>query len=171
MKLVYIAVIVLGMLPQLYGQEIKIGEKLPVSVFDSLSFLDGHRLKYDSIRGKNVIIEFWSVWCSTCIAGMPKLQSYQEKYNDELEVLLVTSQDSASIRRFWDMNPITKTIEIVPVVGDRLLKGHFPRKGVPYAVWIDKDLVVKHLTNGVYVTEENLQRFLKGEEILLNADK
>lgn len=56
--------------------------------------MDGSSFELNSLRGKHVLIDFWGTWCGPCIAEMPKVKEYQEKYKDELVVLGVNSGDT-----------------------------------------------------------------------------
>jgi thiol-disulfide isomerase/thioredoxin len=46
------------------------------------------------LNGKYVLIDFWGTWCGPCIAEMPKVKAYQEKYKNDLVVLGINSGDT-----------------------------------------------------------------------------
>lgn len=56
--------------------------------------LDGETFELNDLKGKHVLIDFWGTWCGPCIAEMPTVKAYQEKYKDELVVLGVNSGDT-----------------------------------------------------------------------------
>ncbi|GAB5528148.1 MAG: TlpA disulfide reductase family protein [Roseivirga sp.] len=56
--------------------------------------MDGSDFELNSLRGKHVLIDFWGTWCGPCIAEMPKVKEYQQKYKDELVILGVNSGDT-----------------------------------------------------------------------------
>ncbi|GAB5552353.1 MAG: hypothetical protein Sapg2KO_19440 [Saprospiraceae bacterium] len=62
--------------------------------FSTSNTLDGTEFKFSSLRGKYVLIDFWGTWCAPCVAEMPKLKEYQEKYADQLVVLGINSGDT-----------------------------------------------------------------------------
>lgn len=66
--------------------------------------MDGSSFELNSLRGKHVLIDFWGTWCGPCIAEMPKVKEYQEKYKDKLVVLGVNSGDTKE-RIFKFMEP------------------------------------------------------------------
>src|SRR6201999_1317282 len=43
-----------------------------------------------SFKGKLLILDFWGVTCSSCIAEMPKMQRLQQEFGDKIQILLVT---------------------------------------------------------------------------------
>jgi thiol-disulfide isomerase/thioredoxin len=45
--------------------------------------LDGHEMDFAKLRGKVVLIQYWSLSCSGCIAQMPKLKRLYEKYHGQ----------------------------------------------------------------------------------------
>lgn len=57
------------------------------------STLDGNEFNLQSLRGKYVLIDFWGTWCGPCVAEMPKVKEYKEKYKDQLVILAIDSGD------------------------------------------------------------------------------
>ena len=45
----------------------------------------GHVWPYplDSLKGKVVVLEFWTTWCGPCVAAIPHLNELSEKYADK----------------------------------------------------------------------------------------
>jgi thiol-disulfide isomerase/thioredoxin len=60
--------------------------------------MTGEKIDVAKLRGKIVLIEIWSNWCSACIAAMPKVQAVYEKYRDKgFEIVGVwTTYDEAT---------------------------------------------------------------------------
>jgi len=40
------------------------------------------------------LIDFWGVWCGPCVAEMPTVKEYADKYADKLTILGINSGDS-----------------------------------------------------------------------------
>ncbi len=77
----------------------KVGKVIPN--FTSNATMDGEKFDLSSLRGKYVLIDFWGTWCAPCIAEMPKVKEYQEKYADKLVILGVNSGDTIEkIKKF-----------------------------------------------------------------------
>ncbi len=51
----------------------------------------GRRLSFEDLRGKIVMLDFWTYCCINCIHIMPDLKKLEEKYADELVVIGVHS--------------------------------------------------------------------------------
>lgn len=55
---------------------------------------DGKEFDLDSYKGKYVMVDFWGVWCGPCVAEMPRVKEFAEKYEGKLEILGVNSGDT-----------------------------------------------------------------------------
>lgn len=83
-----------------------IGKTVPD--FTTKNTLDNTEFKFSSLNGKYVLIDFWGTWCGPCIAEMPKLKEYQEKYTERLVVLGINSGDTKErIKKFITSNDYT----------------------------------------------------------------
>lgn len=65
-----------------------------ISDFTTNKTMDGSEFKFSSLAGKYVLIDFWGIWCAPCVAEMPELKEYQEKYKDKLTILGINSGDT-----------------------------------------------------------------------------
>lgn len=73
--------------------------------FTTTNTMDGTTFELDELKGKHVLIDFWGTWCAPCIAEMPKVKEYQDKYKNELVVLGVNSGDTKDkIKQFVEKN-------------------------------------------------------------------
>jgi len=59
---------------------------LPVKDFE-VALLDGSTRRLSDFRGKAVLINFWTTWCSTCMTEMPDLNQLHDLYPDSLQVI------------------------------------------------------------------------------------
>ena len=63
----------------------------PVPAGDfSLRALDGRRGRLMDFRGKVVLINFWTTWCTACVGEMPELISLQTQHGDRLVIIGVS---------------------------------------------------------------------------------
>jgi peroxiredoxin len=53
------------------------GQKAPEVAY---TLLDGSRTSTDQLRGKVVLVNFWSTDCTTCVKEMPNIVATHEKY-------------------------------------------------------------------------------------------
>jgi peroxiredoxin len=65
----------------------------PVTTAPNVVFtaMDGNEIALDSLRGKPVIISFWSTSCQVCIEEMPALFALYERFHPQgLEIIGIT---------------------------------------------------------------------------------
>lgn len=60
----------------------------------SIQTLNGEPIQLSDFKGKKVILNFWATWCPPCKKEMPEMQTIQEEYGDEVEILAVNMTDS-----------------------------------------------------------------------------
>lgn len=60
---------------------ILLGFSLPVYAIDlPLKNIDGSLQNLNDYKGNWVVVNFWATWCPPCIAEMPDLQAFHDKY-------------------------------------------------------------------------------------------
>lgn len=68
-----------------------IGAPTPISAGDfSLQDIDDRKFRMSDLRGKVVLINFWTTWCSACLSEMPELITLQKNYGDRLAIVGVS---------------------------------------------------------------------------------
>lgn len=59
---------------------------------------DGRQLKLSALRGKYVLLDFWSSWCGPCLAEMPNIKAIYNKYHDRgFEIYGVSLDEKAEL--------------------------------------------------------------------------
>ena len=58
-------------------ETVKVGEKAPNVAY---TLLDGSKSTTEQLRGKVVLVNFWSTDCTTCVKEMPSIVATHEKY-------------------------------------------------------------------------------------------
>ncbi|SEN13053.1 Thiol-disulfide isomerase or thioredoxin [bacterium A37T11] len=152
-------------------RKVIIGEKVPDVVFSTVLEYPFTQIKLSDLKGKLVILDFWSVHCKPCIELFPKIRELQKRYEDQIIILPVSFNNPLNeVKDFIAKRKGTKfemklpTIVQIPYV-DTVLKTMFPFAGVPHEIWIDKDGILRAITDHLFVTEENIQKVLSGEKI------
>ena len=64
-------------------------EKGQIAPDFTLMNLDGEEVVLSDLRGKKVVLNFWTTWCPPCKAEMPHMQSYYDKYADKDNVEII----------------------------------------------------------------------------------
>lgn len=99
------------------------------------------------LGGKVVYVDFWASWCGPCRASFPVLDKLYARHKDKGFVVIGINQDDnpADAGRFLARIPVS-----FPLVADpgHRLAGDFEVKGMPSAVLIDRQGIVRHVHRG-----------------------
>ena len=86
----------------------------PAPKFDIAHWVNQGETTVESLQGKVVLVDFWSVWCGPCIATFPRLKQWREDYADQgFEIVGVTRHYNYS----WNESsgrPQRSKIEVSP---------------------------------------------------------
>jgi thiol-disulfide isomerase/thioredoxin len=88
---------------------------------------------------KLTLIDFWEVWCGSCIASFPKVESLKNKYSSELNVIGIVSEDKENAIKLIKEKGTT----FQNLIGNDELKKTFSVNGWPRYFLIDKDGIVQ----------------------------
>lgn len=67
--------------------------------------MDGETLQLSDLRGKKVMLNFWATWCPPCKKEMPEIEKFNEKHNDDIEIVAVNIQESTDkVKKFINEN-------------------------------------------------------------------
>lgn len=74
-----------------------VGDQAPAIRIQKL--VHGSMIDIETLSGVKVI-EFWATWCGPCLSGMPHLSDLQQTYGEEVTILGISSEDSATVEAF-----------------------------------------------------------------------
>ena len=72
--------------------------------------LNGKIVDSDSARGQYLVVNFWGMWCGPCVAEMPELQQFYDKYRNDKSVSIFTisnDKDLAELREWMAKRKLT----------------------------------------------------------------
>ncbi len=144
--------------------EMSIGDTIPAGL--PMKVMTSHSdtsAKFSDYRGKWLILDFWETYCMACIVAMPRFDSLNVQFKDQLEIVMVTKATSNVVNTFMNKSPIAGHTNFRFIVEDRLLNQIFPHRVIPHEVWVDPDGVVRAITSGEDVTAENIANMLSGK--------
>jgi thiol-disulfide isomerase/thioredoxin len=113
----------------------------PVPAGDfTLPSLDGRSVRLSDFRGKVVVLNFWTTWCTACIGEMPELVELQKRNSDHLAILGTS----------LDFTPNDDQVEKLPSPQEiRAKVARIVRqRGINYTVLLDEKGVVGARFNG-----------------------
>lgn len=145
-------------------RHLRVGERVPEVLIPRLINYKSSTAKLSDFKDQLLILDFWSVNCSGCIAALPKMQALQDKFGSQVMILPVTYDQELITVNFWKKNRYTKGLSLPSVVNDKILSAWFKHQLIPHEAWIYKGVVVG-LTASDYVTEENIRQVLDGKKV------
>lgn len=107
----------------------------------SLPALNGHRVQLSDFRGKIVLINFWTTWCTACVGEIPELIALQKHHNRDLEILGISLDSVSDDDRHGSLPP-------TEMVRRKVLRT-VESRGINYTVLLDeKDMVGGRFNGG-----------------------
>ncbi|MDR6783277.1 thiol-disulfide isomerase/thioredoxin [Pedobacter africanus] len=149
----------------LNAQERKLAIQNVIQWQKNHTLLDGKsELPIKKFGSKLVLLDFFTTWCTSCIASFPFMNDLQVKFKDQVQVLMVTPESRTVVEKFFSKNDYVKGNKLPIVIEDKWFSGSFPHKGVPHVVWIYKDTVIA-ITGKDMVTSDNIEKVLGKKDI------
>ncbi len=122
--------------------------------------------RYLPDKKKMVIIDFWDVSQNACIEMLPRLDSLQKQFADDVQLLVVDvnpDNDTSRVGRFFR----DASYRYIP--GDTTLKRFFPHRSNPHCVWVNGSGVIIGITNAWDVTSGNITDMISQPGKTLNT--
>ena len=106
------------------------GDKIPAENF-TVTSLDGKIINLEDLRGKVVVLTFWSTRCEICAAEIPKLNQIANKYAGKNVVLLgLTMENETKVAEHLKKKPfnfiiIPNSLGVIMKYADKDAAGNF----------------------------------------------
>jgi thiol-disulfide isomerase/thioredoxin len=111
------------------------------------STLKGQTFTSEALKGRVVLLEFWTTWCHVCRGDQPALDNISREFSSKgLVVLAVDAYESGdTVKKYLEENPRSCNV----VLGeDTTLIAQFKPMVFPYYVLIDRDGTVAGTQEG-----------------------
>jgi peroxiredoxin len=103
----------------------------------TLRDLDGKDWKFQDLRGKVVLVNFWATWCPPCRKEMPDLETlYQRLQSQGFVVLAISDEESAKVLPFIRERGVTFPVLLDP---GRKVHDMFAVEGIPKSFVYDRE--------------------------------
>ena len=98
----------------------------------------GEKFSNDSIKGKTVLLEFWTTWCGYCADEAPFVDKIGREYADKGLIVLAVNvgESKKTVRKYLEQHP--RGCKIV-LMEDTNLAAMYQATVYPIYVVIDKD--------------------------------
>lgn len=113
---------------------VKIGDGRPQLSFRMLS--GSSSPKWDDLKGKIVVIDFWATWCEPCVAAIPAMNRLHHEFADKVRFISVTYEPTGYVRGFLRDHPIESDVAIDD---DLATFKTFKAWGIPVVFIFDSD--------------------------------
>ncbi|HIE24462.1 MAG TPA: TlpA family protein disulfide reductase [Anaerolineales bacterium] len=143
------------------GGKVFSSEKSPLQIGEaapgfSLPSLSGQVISLEDLRGKSVLLNFWTSSCQPCIAEMPLLEATSQKHEDLIVIGVNIGDSPAKVENFVAAEHLNFMILLDKDDG---VSKDYLLTGFPTSVFINKDGIIQSYIVGelsIKVLEENL---------------
>jgi thiol-disulfide isomerase/thioredoxin len=144
----------------------KIGQKTPTPTVTDYIL---NTPKNKSLEGKYLVIEFWATWCAPCLAAVPHMNTLQEKFKKNKDVMFLSMTYETPVKA----QHTTKRIDFkTVVVSDQTKKTHqqlgIEQDGmmlIPQTVVIHPNATILWIGAPESLTEAILEQLLLGKSM------
>lgn len=117
-----------------------------------------------SLRGKVVVLEFWATWCAPCIGAIPHINDLVAAHADDPVVFIsITDEAAEQVEPFLGKRPIHGSVVLDT---DRSIFHNFRIGAIPRTFLIDKDGVIRAITQPSALTGRMIDAVLDGKDPL-----
>lgn len=114
----------------------------------TLATLDGETVKLDDLRGKPVLLTFWTTKCGACRYQIPFLQAAFEEKGDEVSFVAVNiGEGGGVVQQYAEDGGIGFTIALDP---DAAVAIAYNIRYIPHNFLIDEQGVIKDVRIGAF---------------------
>jgi thiol-disulfide isomerase/thioredoxin len=154
---------------------LKIGDQVPDIEFEMLNH-SSKSAKLSDYRGKVVILDFWTTFCTPCVAKFAYLDSLQKANPDLVKIILVSRDELAKNPDILNLFLAKylkkyKDFKLPTSFNDSIASGYFPHRVVPHCVWIDRNGKLVATTNGQEIDAEKIQKVYDGKHVEFRIKK
>ena len=112
----------------------------------------------NKLKSNITIIDFFGTWCAPCIKALPELKTYQQKFKDDLQIILVSTESKDKLSKFIGSRQPFAFPMIVDA--DNTFNNAFKPPSYPYTIVLDKNLNILLIANAADLTETILEKFI-----------
>lgn len=140
--------------------KIEAGQKAPNFTTNDFS---GNKVTLSQFEGKPVFVDFWASWCPPCVGEIPEIEKIHKEFPD-LVVIGVhrTDTEDREVGATFARKLGATYLLVEDTSGEiykTLTRGDF--RGMPFAVFIDKNGVIVNKKTGPKTAEEMREQVSK----------
>jgi len=113
----------------------------------TLTMLDESTISLKDLKGKPVLLEFWSPWCPGCLKNIPSLKKLYSLYGDKVTFLASSSErGEKTVARFVTKEQIPYPVALTT----QKLLTDYTVSAIPLTVLIDAEGIVRYSHAGQF---------------------
>ncbi|MCO5947932.1 TlpA family protein disulfide reductase [Mucilaginibacter flavidus] len=153
------------------GRYYHVGDILPDSSYAITNYHGKTNIKLADIKKKLLILDMWNINCAGCIEAMPELEKLQEKFGNQVQIIMVTRDSREQVELLKKHVKIVRETKLPFITGENVLGSLFEYDQVPTQVWIDESGFVKYITKTPIASERHIRDFLSGKRMDIRDTK
>ncbi|GHN02268.1 hypothetical protein WSM22_37570 [Cytophagales bacterium WSM2-2] len=139
----------------------EIGKACPDFILNEIHNYPKSKASLEDFRGKWLILDFWTRWCTGCIASFPETNQLNKEFRDKVQIVLV-GMDDKLVRNTYEK--FRKKYDLYMTVAfDSTTHKRFGIQSYPYIMWIDDKGIIRAITDKSELTAANLKACINGE--------
>jgi len=108
----------------------------------TLQDMKGNKVKLSNFRGQFVILNFFTTWCPPCREEAPELQSFQQRYGEQVKLLILDrAEPKINVQKF--IEEFHSTSSFLLDYNDSMSKP-YGVTGQPETFFIDEDGTIRY---------------------------
>lgn len=156
-----------GLMSYAYAQDTSI-QTLDAVNLTILNTTEDKSINLDNYKGKLIWIEFWATWCSPCIKVIPHLEKLQQRFKNELQIIMISAEKPERIKKFLKI----RSPDLLFVADKEAhMSKLFPHRILPHSVLISKSGEVIGQVDPTEIDEAVIVNLLSGSVQKLNEKK
>jgi len=112
-------------------------DKEPAPRFNAKT-IEGEKFSNDSVKGKVVLLDFWTTWCGYCVQEASIVDKLNHEFSDKglLVLAINVGESKKTVKKYLDEHPRTSKIVMME---DTNLAAMYQANVYPVYVVIDRD--------------------------------
>jgi thiol-disulfide isomerase/thioredoxin len=129
-----------------FGLSAATNKKEPAPRFNAKT-TDGEKFTNDSIKGKVVLLDFWTTWCGYCVQEASIVDKLNHEFSDKGLVVLAinVAESKKTVKKYLDQHPRTSKIVLME---DTNLAAMYQANVYPVYVVIDREGFIADIQRG-----------------------
>jgi thiol-disulfide isomerase/thioredoxin len=144
--------------------KLNIGDILPDLPAHTAINHTSEKIDLSKFKDQLLIIDFFATWCGPCVKALPKLDSLQLRFGNQIKIVAVSNEKRLAIESFLNKGKVRTKLPII--VSDSLLGKLFPSRIIPHEIWIHNG-IIKAITSDKELNAVNIELMLQGKNPIL----